>query len=293
MKIKNEFFCRALSGVASFSLPAVLFFLLSLRLVVADDTGTPATASQESFGYALVGVAQFDGISYASLIDRQTKFHLLLSTAKPEQRLKLISVGGDDSPFGPSAVIESEGVSIRLKVVAYGDIDLPASAVPASFASFNPASILPAPGFDKVAAPAPPPGATLPLVFQATDPKKLKFTAEQQKAVDQLRRNFVQAISAAGQVNPAPQTNFSPASNTASGNSSSSEVPLGNLTASIPEAGSSTATNPTAAIGQGPTSVGNAPQVNTWQNAQQQSNALLRTWLGWQAFDNYEKALER
>jgi hypothetical protein len=47
----------------------------------------------KSFEYSLVGIAQIDGVSYASLIDKSNSNHFLLATdAKAIQGLRLISV---------------------------------------------------------------------------------------------------------------------------------------------------------------------------------------------------------
>jgi hypothetical protein len=76
-------------------------------------------APAASEDYALVGVAQFDGISYVSLIDKQAQGdHFVLSSDKPIKDakrnldLKLISIAR--GPAGASAVIQRNGESLTL-----------------------------------------------------------------------------------------------------------------------------------------------------------------------------------
>jgi len=76
----------------------------------AIATPEAAAASQD---YQLVGLAQFDGVSYASLIDKQTQEHFVLSSDKPVKSLTLISVA--HSTEGGSAVIQRNGEILTLK----------------------------------------------------------------------------------------------------------------------------------------------------------------------------------
>jgi hypothetical protein len=76
-------------------------------------------APAASEDYALVGVAQFDGISYVSLIDKQTQGdHFVLSSDKPIKDakhnldLKLVSISR--GPGGASAVVQRNGESLTL-----------------------------------------------------------------------------------------------------------------------------------------------------------------------------------
>jgi hypothetical protein len=76
-------------------------------------------APAASEDYALVGVAQFDGVSYVSLIDKQTQGdHFVLSSDKPIKDakhnldLKLVSISR--GPGGASAVIQRNGESLTL-----------------------------------------------------------------------------------------------------------------------------------------------------------------------------------
>jgi len=107
------------------------------------------------------------------------------------------------------------------------------------------------------AAPKPPPGATLPLVFQAVDPQKLNLTDEQQKTLNQLRADFAAAVNGNG-------SNANTATTTPDTTSASSD------TQSAADA---------------------AQQLKNWRLAQQQSNDLFKMQFGWQAFNSYEIAL--
>jgi hypothetical protein len=71
---------------------------------------TPEIVSQD---YELVGLAEFDGISYASLVDKATQEHFVLTSENPVRNIILISVhhGGQ----GASAVIERNGEQLVLE----------------------------------------------------------------------------------------------------------------------------------------------------------------------------------
>lgn len=73
-------------------------------------------AGQESSDYALVGVARFDGIDYASLINKQTNEHLLLASDKPLPGLSLVSLQHGNKTEDISAVILNHGQSLTLKL---------------------------------------------------------------------------------------------------------------------------------------------------------------------------------
>ncbi len=76
-----------------------------------------AEAAPESSDYSLVGIAQFDGVSYASLIDKQNnQEHFLLSSDKPSKGITLVSVTRGHGPSDTLAVIQKAGQSITLKL---------------------------------------------------------------------------------------------------------------------------------------------------------------------------------
>lgn len=76
----------------------------------------PAAATTE---YQLIGAARFDGISYASVIDKQSQKHLLLSSDKAVSDLTLISVSYDSSGR-LSALIQCRGQMMSLTAEAIG-----------------------------------------------------------------------------------------------------------------------------------------------------------------------------
>jgi hypothetical protein len=78
---------------------------------VASPEGAPP-----SMTYALWGIAEIDGVSYASLTDKATSEHFLLSSEKPNRGLTLVSIkrGSDSSDM--SAVILKDGQQETLKL---------------------------------------------------------------------------------------------------------------------------------------------------------------------------------
>jgi hypothetical protein len=78
---------------------------------------TPEEDTTESADYALVGIAQIDGVSYASLIEKQNQNHLLISSDKPINGLTLNSIshkaGGDTY-----ATLIHDGQPLTLKLEA-------------------------------------------------------------------------------------------------------------------------------------------------------------------------------
>ena len=73
---------------------------------------TPEAAA-ESQDYQLVGLAQFDGVSYASLVDKQTQEHFVLASDKPVRNLTLVSIA--HTADGGSAVLQRNGEMLTLK----------------------------------------------------------------------------------------------------------------------------------------------------------------------------------
>jgi hypothetical protein len=118
---------------------AVMFF--PWLAVAGDDSALPGTgfpasryeslwskspfavASADGSGpgspdYALVGIAEFDGISYASIIDKksQNQEHILLSSEKDADGLKLVSVTRGQDAEGTTAVVLKNGETLTLKL---------------------------------------------------------------------------------------------------------------------------------------------------------------------------------
>ena len=111
------FFAR-LAGADDAVLPGTGFPASHYEVLWTKSPFAVATpeAGQESPDYALKGVAQFDGVSYASLIDKKSQEHFLLSTDKPARGLKLVSISHGKDPSDTVAVIEGNGQSITLKL---------------------------------------------------------------------------------------------------------------------------------------------------------------------------------
>ena len=89
----------------------------------------------ESSDYALVGAAEFDGISYVSLIDRQSKDHFLITTNTPAHGLSLISLVHGNDPGSTYATFQKGSETLRLK------LETGASSAPGA----PPPSIMPQP----------------------------------------------------------------------------------------------------------------------------------------------------
>ena len=63
--------------------------------------------------FELVGMAQFDGVSYVSLIEKQSGEHFILASDKPVRNLKLVSIAR--GPAVPSAIVQRNGVRFTLQ----------------------------------------------------------------------------------------------------------------------------------------------------------------------------------
>jgi hypothetical protein len=107
-------------------------------------------AAPESPDYALVGVAEFDGVYYASLIDQKNQEHFLISTAKPARGLTLVSVTPGQGNTDTFAMVQRDGQNLTLKMQA-------ASANPGPTANSNPNM----PPVNQAG--QPPPGSVMPM----------------------------------------------------------------------------------------------------------------------------------
>jgi hypothetical protein len=93
----------------------------SSRYEALWDKSPFAVASTEASApsspdYSLVGIAEFDGTSYASLIETGSHEHFLLSSGQEARGLKLLSVTQGKGPDGTVAVVEKNGQSLTLKL---------------------------------------------------------------------------------------------------------------------------------------------------------------------------------
>ena len=248
-----------LSQPARRILTALAFALLFSHPAVA---GIPSDAPPASFPYELVGIARYDGVSYASIVDPQNGYHFLLSTiSRSPLGLVLVSVAtGQES--SPSATIQKDGVSIILGLGETVSLDAAASVAPPLPASIAAVQGVP-PGIPaRINYPKPPPGATLPLVFQEVDPTRMTLTAEQKATLNQLRQDFISDLAGAS-----------------SATSSATN-------ATSPGATSSPETSP---AGGNPNSTSNA-QYQNWRAAQDKSDATFRMLFGTQAFNAYTES---
>ena len=75
---------------------------------------TPDDATSTTGDYQLVGLARFDGVSYASLIDKSNGEHFVLASDKPVRNLTLVSVSRDSTGVG-SIVMEHNGEILSLR----------------------------------------------------------------------------------------------------------------------------------------------------------------------------------
>jgi hypothetical protein len=87
----------------------------------AIATSDAPAASED---YQLVGLAQFDGVSYVSLVDKQTQNHFVLTSVKPVKNLSLVSISRGEGPGNASAVIMRNGEALTLH-----EVDTPSQAV--------------------------------------------------------------------------------------------------------------------------------------------------------------------
>jgi hypothetical protein len=94
-------------------------------------------AGPSSPDYALVGVAQFDHVSYASLVDRHTQEHFVVSSEQPSHGVVLLSIIRDADQTPSSAALRIRGDSQILplesasKTVHLPGLPGPAGAAPA------------------------------------------------------------------------------------------------------------------------------------------------------------------
>jgi len=120
-------------------------------------------AAPESSDYTLVGIAQFDGVSYASLIDKQNNNeHFLLASNKPMRGLTLVSVTHSKDASETTAVLQKNGESLTLKAEAEAPASSPTLNGPGAPPMIVPQ--IPRPGSD-LAAPGYVPGQGPPPVI--------------------------------------------------------------------------------------------------------------------------------
>jgi len=206
----------------------------------------------------LVGIAEVDGVTYASLYDAANGKHFLTSSKDAYNGLELVSVASPES-----ATIRQDGQTFLLR------LSWPSGAVPVADETPAPvAQIIPLPGSVEATAPKPPEGAKLPLVFQTGDLAKLNLSDDQKTAISRLRQQFVAAV---GGGSAAPVTSTVP---TVAPQDSAVTSPLGT---SSPVAATPAVTDP--------------PYQN-WLTAQEKSDAEFVMLFGQEAFNLSQMGLQ-
>lgn len=120
---------------------------------------TAETATNTSPDYMLVGIANVDGISYASLIERQNQEHFLISSDKPNRGLTLTSITHSHDGQDTFAAVQKDGQSITLKLE-----QPPAMAAAPGVPGMPPANQVPAPNImtPQITMPGASPGGAFP-----------------------------------------------------------------------------------------------------------------------------------
>ncbi len=118
------------------------------------------TAATPSADYSLVGIAQFDGVSYASLIDKGSQEHFLVSSDKPARGLTLVSVTNGRTSSDITVVLQRNGESITLKPEQGAVLPTMAANAPAIPPPPSPYAVQPSP---YPGAPGEVPGARPPI----------------------------------------------------------------------------------------------------------------------------------
>ena len=224
-------------------------------LLAVQMTAFANDEARDSSGLSLVGVAEQEGVLYASLFDSATGDYFLPSTKAPDSGYELVAVTEDQN-----AVVRHNGQCYLLRLGWSGSAT-PVADAP-SQASVQAQNIA-RPGSDESAVPIPPPGAKLPLVFQSDQVKGMTFTDDQKAIISRLRSQFLAAIG--GSVNSA-----SLSSNPATTNTPTPTV----VDATSPVTAPSPATPP-----------------QNWISAQEYNDEIFRMLFGTQAFLAYQMGL--
>ena len=95
-------------------------------------------AVEESTDYSLVGVTQLDGVSYASLIEKQSQKDLLISSDKTIDGLKLMTITRSRTGSDTYATILKDGAPLTLKLES-----VPAAGAVAGLPGQQPSVVIP------------------------------------------------------------------------------------------------------------------------------------------------------
>jgi hypothetical protein len=208
---------------------------------------------------SLVGVAEVDGVSYASLIDSRNGDHYLPSTRSAEGGLELVGVTGDQS-----ATIRQNGRTFFFRLDEQGEQSTDGAAVTVVVTTTVGSST-------DGSVPTPPPGAKLPLVFQSGDMKGMNLSDAQKSAITRLRQQFLAALATGG----------------GAGSSTTASA-----TATASTSGQETNTQTQDESNGGDQSVPHDPRFQNWLTAQEISDATFQMEFGTEAFNLYEMSLQ-
>lgn len=84
----------------------------------------------ESVEYSLVGAAQFDGIAYASVIDKQSQEHFVVTSSTPSHGLTLVNLIRGQDVASTFANLQKNGGMLKLKLettASPGSMPIPSS----------------------------------------------------------------------------------------------------------------------------------------------------------------------
>ncbi len=128
-------------------------------------------AGESSPDYALVGAAQFDGVFYANIVDKQNQEHFLVTSQAPVRGLTLVSVSHGLGSGQTVAVLQKNGQTLNLKleteapagtpaVAPMPQIPMPGVVMPNTPVVNRPPPVLHRMPFVRITVPPPPNGAT-------------------------------------------------------------------------------------------------------------------------------------
>lgn len=100
--------------VPTANFPATRYEALWTKSPFAVETAEAVT--NMSPDYMLVGIANVEGISYASVVERQSQEHFLISTDKPTRGLTLTSITRGHDGQDTYATVQKDGQPITLKL---------------------------------------------------------------------------------------------------------------------------------------------------------------------------------
>jgi hypothetical protein len=226
----------------------IFALLLGLMLTVGFIRADQVDVSQ----LTLVGIAEADGVTYASLYNAQNGEHFLTSSKDAYDGLELVSVASEES-----ATIRQNGQTYLLR------LSWPAATAQVADDGAQPvptAQDIPLPGSVEATAPKPPEGAKLPLVFQVGNLAKLNLSDDQKAAMGRLRQQFTAAV---GGGSAAAVIQASPAASEPS--------------ATAPETPATSSPVATTAV--------TSPPYQNWLTAQETSDAQFVMLFGQEAFN--------